>query len=549
MTGMIYANSKKIGTICVILILVLAAYIRFAGLKDRGIMCADEGFYLNGAKTYYAGFSYFYKDMTHQPQGMSFSKYMFKYGGGYPYAGKPLIYPIIFLSFLVFGICDYSTLFISALCGVGSVWMIYYIGKEIFNKKVGMFSALFLSLSAYHIHYARSGLVSIALSTFFVLCAFYFYIKSLKFYNEGVLYRKSIWYVILTGAALATAVMCHYNAAWFFPFLLVMDIFSYFIKRSVIFTRQVFRSVIFIISYTCALGIYILPYQIAGYITKGKIASVPGGSYHIQSYFEQMKSIYNCLNGLHFSTKNSFFYITLLRIVENPVVLILAIAGLVLMGIRLRKKFDTLGFLVFVLCIFPLAMWSFYTYACGRTLVIIIPFLVLAAAYFFDWFTAEAIKNLRYKNIILIMLIGVTAGAGVYNSIPFMEEKTGYKRAIEYMRSNGGIKHISNNPAVSCFYAGNENTNVVSEFNLKDAIDMYQNKRYVFFLNISGRSEDEFSSRCLYDLIKKKRVRPVFISYSSPYIALFDYPVLIDDIGQLKKDMTIEVYKLKDILD
>ena len=54
---------------------------------------------------------------------------------------------------------------------------------------------------------------------------------------------------------------------------------------------------------------------------------------------------------------------------------------------------------------------------------------------------------------------------------------------------------------MSCFYAGNENTNVVSEFNLKDVIDMYQNKRYMFFLNISGRSEDEFTSRCLYDLI------------------------------------------------
>ena len=44
-------------------------------------------------------------------------------------------------------------------------------------------------------------------------------------------------------------------------------------------------------------------------------------------------------------------------------------------------------------------------------------------------------------------------------------------------------------------------------------------------------------------------MKPVFVSYSSPYIALFDYPVLINDIEQVSKDMTIEVYKLKDILD
>lgn len=55
----------------------------------------------------------------------------------------------------VFGISALATRFLSVLFGVGSIFMTYKIGKELFNSKIGLISSSILSISCFHIYHSR----------------------------------------------------------------------------------------------------------------------------------------------------------------------------------------------------------------------------------------------------------------------------------------------------------------------------------------------------------------------------------------------------------
>jgi len=540
-------RKKLLSGTALTLILAAAVFTRFYGLRDRGIFVWDEGFHLNGARTYCAAASYFCNKIIRHPAEFSFGDYMVNYGGGYPYSAKPLFYPMVAMSFLILGIHDYSLLFLSAILGVLSVLLIYYVGNAVYNKAVGITSALLLAISPYHINYSRSGL-SISASICFILAAFYFYIKSIKQREGDVLYAKSKIYISLTGIFTASAFGCHYNLIWFIPFLLFTDIFNYFIAKGITLRQQIIRVAIYSASFLLVFISYILPFQIAGYVTKGLVGKRSAVPYHILNYFEQIKWNVTQIGGFNFSTQNSLFYIRLLKIVENPLVLILAITGVFSMCSQLRKKIDLPGLMVLFLCVVPIAFWSFYTYKGGRTIAVIIPFLTLSAAYSINRLGGIMLtKSLRLRRVISLLLFCLVITWGIYKSIPAIGAASNYRKTIDFMRKRGDVKHISNIPPISIFYAGNENTNFLPILSSHEITALYKNKNYTFFLNVGGISGDKSRLQLLYERIKEKDIKPVFKVGSSPYLVLFE-SAIIEDEKTRRKNATIEVYYLKDIL-
>jgi len=127
----------------------------------------------------------------------------------------------------------YSMQFLPALYGALLIFVVYFIGKELFNKKAGLIGAMFVALIPAHIssgHGSAFGLFdhdSFNLLLFFL--TFLFLIKSIKEKNP----TRSLLYAILGGVSLAgvslTWVEAHYLyviIAVYAGVLMLIDIFT-----------------------------------------------------------------------------------------------------------------------------------------------------------------------------------------------------------------------------------------------------------------------------------------------------------------------------------
>jgi len=81
-----------------------------------------------------------------------------------------------------------------AIIGVVTVWAIYLLGKELYNRNVGLITAAALAVSAWHIQFSRNGFRAI-MAPLALALLFYFFIKA---YKEG-----KLKYYIATGVTFA----------------------------------------------------------------------------------------------------------------------------------------------------------------------------------------------------------------------------------------------------------------------------------------------------------------------------------------------------------
>jgi mannosyltransferase len=63
----------------------------------------------------------------------------------------------------------------SALVGIGTILLLYLIGKKLFDSYIGLLSALFLALSSYHIYYSQEA-CAYAVQVFLILGMVYYFI-------------------------------------------------------------------------------------------------------------------------------------------------------------------------------------------------------------------------------------------------------------------------------------------------------------------------------------------------------------------------------------
>lgn len=66
-----------------------------------------------------------------------------------------------------------------AVIGVATVFGIYLLGKELYNKNVGIFASLAMAVSAWHIHFSRNGFRAI-MAPLALIFLFYFLIRAYK---------------------------------------------------------------------------------------------------------------------------------------------------------------------------------------------------------------------------------------------------------------------------------------------------------------------------------------------------------------------------------
>ena len=157
----------------------------------------------------------------------------------------------------------YSMQFISALFGALIIFPVYFIGKEIFNKKAGLIAALFAALIPIHLGSGHGSAYSLFDHDSFILLlsflTFLFLIKSIKEKDTS----KSLLYAILGGVSLAALSMTWVKSQEFYAIIAIYVIIQLFID---IFRNKVDLGVIRSTSILLFTGYLIsLPVITAGY--------------------------------------------------------------------------------------------------------------------------------------------------------------------------------------------------------------------------------------------------------------------------------------------
>ncbi len=109
-----------------------------------------------------------------------------------------------------------------AIIGIITVWGIYLLGKELFNKNVGIFAAAALAVSAWHIQFSRNGFraIMVPLALTFL---FYFFIRA---YRNGKMKDY-----IGTGIALALGFYTYLSYRMIPLVFIALAIFIFFSNR------------------------------------------------------------------------------------------------------------------------------------------------------------------------------------------------------------------------------------------------------------------------------------------------------------------------------
>jgi len=134
----------------------------------------------------------------------------------------PPLYNIILNVWMkVFGISEIAGKSLSLLFGVACVLMIFLVGKELCNEKVGFYSAIFLTFSTFNIFYSieTRGYSLLCLLTLF---SFFFYIKYLRCTEN-----KKIGYIL--GYLISSSLLLYTHP--FSPFIILTQNLHFIIVK------------------------------------------------------------------------------------------------------------------------------------------------------------------------------------------------------------------------------------------------------------------------------------------------------------------------------
>jgi len=269
--------------------------------------------------------------------------------------------------------------FTTALLGTITVGLTYWVGKELFDKRVGLLGALFLTFSLLHVessHYITPD-VPVA---FFVLITFLL--------SCSILDKGDAKYYILGGllAGLTTAIK--YQGA-----LVFSCIFFAYVMRLLAGKKEYEKILYSIIALGC-----------------GFLIGVPYALKEAPTFLHDVYQIMGHYSLGHLSaegTANWWWYLTYFyREGMGRGILILSICGLVLVVVKSNEK--RFLALTFVIVLFTRVYSARARFA--RNLMPILPFLSLFAAFFLSyllhwWAKRNFVKKRRFLQILIPVLL------------------------------------------------------------------------------------------------------------------------------------------------
>jgi 4-amino-4-deoxy-L-arabinose transferase-like glycosyltransferase len=296
-------------------------------------------------------------------------------------AKPPLIIWLMSLSLRVFE-ANFATRFWSAIFGVLSCVFVFYLGKLLFNRLVGILSAIILLTFSTFYAYARLGWLDVPL-TFFLLGSIYFFLMSEKS-------EKETQYAVLSGVFFGLALMTKQLSALLIPII----IFFY-----LLLTRKNFRFLLtrpFVLFGGIGLLIF-CPWVICMTLRFGTDF---WQTYFYYSVFQRATTV------IEFNGGDYLFYINYLISSENKFWLILSPFAIALSSIHVmfkRKKEDTLllVWIVAVLGVFSVSQTKLSWY-----IIPIFPaFAVVLGNLLYELFRRMRVLGLVQISVLIVVLL------------------------------------------------------------------------------------------------------------------------------------------------
>jgi len=153
----------------------------------------------------------------------------------------PLIFLLQHVFLMVFGENLIGLRLPFVLAGIGSVGLLYFIGKKMFSSSVGLLASLFLAVSCYHVWISRIGLQE-SIVIFLVLLTLYLFLLALD------TNRHWQW-----GISLGLALLAKYTAVILLPIFLL---YFLFFKRRIFKTRQFWFAIVLAVAIFSPVIIY-----------------------------------------------------------------------------------------------------------------------------------------------------------------------------------------------------------------------------------------------------------------------------------------------------
>lgn len=140
-----------------------------------------------------------------------------------------------------------------ALVGIISIYILYLIVSEMFNKNAAILSSAIFTLNGFYIAFSRTAQYQ-SMYIFFGLLALYFFLKFFKYQNNYYFYFGSV--------IISIGLLFHYDSVFFVVPILLLLFFNYSTHKSVAYTAKrilFFALIVFVITLP-----YYLSYVIYG---------------------------------------------------------------------------------------------------------------------------------------------------------------------------------------------------------------------------------------------------------------------------------------------
>ncbi|MBU1152630.1 glycosyltransferase family 39 protein [bacterium] len=444
---------KKTTYLFLILIILLACFLRFYNLTNKGIFLTDEGNYLQETQFVVSGIQSIFNKEDLQKTRIQTKGIALRHS-------KPTHTLLISALALWEGkVNEYVAFINSAIFGVLTVILLFLIAKNIFNKEIALLSALILALSQYHVMYSREGLAEVD-SVFFFLFSFFFYLKSCK---DDTKYK--LLFLAISGLLAGIAYTCNYRLFLIPVFLWIYEIVYFFKKPPLLYRDLINRILILNLCMVLPILLFEVPYHLALLVFRRNNGVLP-----FLTYFEQLFEhlfFYGSKSNLNFNDILTYPY--LIWHLEGPIITLLLIIGLIFLFIKinLHKFYILLQFLL------PFIFFSLFEENNARHLAISLPAMALTSGYGLYHLNQSLKKNI--DKIIILLILGI----GIYNCSHLLYLKSGFNEAYQFLKDK---KHLSTHWWVSTFYVDHKLVADFRKVKTKEELRRFYHQGYDYLL-------------------------------------------------------------------
>lgn len=363
---------------------------------------------------------------------------------------RPPLFPILWSLLLRMSFSEMAIrFFLEIIPSIFSIFFVYLIGKEAFNKRIGIISAFIFSVLWIHVFYSIRLLTNIP-AMFFLFASFYYFIKSTK---KELNYNHYLLALFLLSLS---TLMRYPNGIIFFVYFIIL-----FGTKKLHLTKFKFWIYSFI-------GIApLLLFFTYNHVSYGNIFPAFLGDDYIDRTENIQKPIaWNLLSFIKVFLQNTFFIFFLIGFFTALFYLFLGYNQ-----IFKNKKFKN----YFLLLLFLISIYSFFIFymraAEDRWLFPILMPLAIFSAYGID-FSYKYFK--KYNKIFGVFFLIAVLGFGAYNQLNFAEDLIDNKKT-SYLQIRQGFEWIKQNTPKNSTIIGSGIEPYSIYYAERDYIPIYEN--------------------------------------------------------------------------